>query len=150
MRRPTLFLAAALTLVAADRPDLSGKWTLNTEKSTFSQKNFNANGMQLEVIRRGDGFHSKLTTMDGQSGGTVTEGDWYVDGQYHPIAGTSWSQMSKWEGNVLVADKKSAEGDYNEHMRLSVSSDGKRVTENLSVKNSNGTNSSTLVWDRIG
>ena len=149
MRRPALFLVAALTLVAADHPDLSGNWVLNTEKSTFSQKNFNPDGMKLEVARQGDGFHSKLTTMDGNSGGTVTEGDWYLDGQYHPISGTRWSQMSKWESNVLVADKKSAEDSYDEQMRLSVSTDGKRVTENLSVKNSNGTNASTLIWDRM-
>jgi hypothetical protein len=148
MTRPALFLVAALTLIAADHPDLSGKWVLNTEKSTFNQKNFNPDGMTLEVTRQGDGFHSKLTTMDGMSGGTVTEGDWYVDGQYHPIPGTRWSQMSKWEGNVLVADKKSAEDSYDEQMRLSVSTDGKQVTENISVKNSNGTNSSTLIWDR--
>ena len=136
-------------LVAADHPDLSGTWVLNTEKSTLSQKNFNPTGMKLEVTRQGAGFHSRLTTVDGgESGGTVTEGDWYLDGQYHLIPGTRWMQMSKWEGNVLVADKKSAENSYYEHMRLTVSSDGKRVTENLSVKNFNGTNSSTLVWDR--
>jgi hypothetical protein len=149
MQRSGLFLVAALTLVAADHPDLSGKWTLNTQKSTFSQKNYVPAGMTLEVTRQGDGYHSKLTTMDGNSGGIVTEGDWFLDGKSHPVPGTRWNQMSKWEGNVLVADKNSAEDSYAEHMRLSVSVDGKRVTENLSVKNTNGTNTSTLVWDRI-
>jgi hypothetical protein len=147
MRRRGVFLVAALSLVAASRPDLSGKWLLNTDKSTFSQKNFYPDGMTLEVTRQGEGFHSKLTTMDGLSGGTVTEGDWFLDGKYHPIPGTTWSQTSKWDGNVLIAEKKSPEG-YEEHMRLSLSADGKRATEKLSVKNANGSASSTLIWDR--
>jgi len=148
MRKSTLFLVAALTLVAADKPDLSGKWVLNTQKSIFSNKNYNPDGMTLEVSRDGDGYRSKLTTMDGSSGGIVTEGQWFLDGKFHPVAGTRWSQMSRWEGNVLIADKKSAEGTYEEHMKLTVSVDGKRVTETLQVKNSEGNNSSTLIWDR--
>jgi hypothetical protein len=147
MSRPALFLVAALSLVAADNPDLSGRWELNVQKSTFSKKNYNPVGMSLEVTRKGDGFHSKLTTSDGSTGSNVTEGDWFLDGKSHPIPGSKWNQTSKWEGNVLVADK-SGEGPYEEHMRLTVSADGKQVTEKLSVKNSEGSNSSTLIWDR--
>jgi hypothetical protein len=147
MRRSALFLAAALTVVAADHPDLSGKWELNTQKSTFSKKNYNPVGMTLEVTRLGDRFHSKLITVDGMNGNSVTEGDWFLDGMTHPIPGTEWIQMSKWEGNVLVAEKKSPEG-YEERVRLTLSPDGKQATENLFVKNSEGSGSSTLIWDR--
>ncbi len=148
MSRSGLFLVAALSLVAADHPDLSGRWELNVEKSTFSKKNYNPVGMSLEVTRQGDGFHSKLTTSDGSTGSDVTEGDWFLDGKSHPIPGSKWNQASKWEGNVLVADKKSTEDPYEEHMRLTVSADGKQATEKLSVKNSAGSNSSILIWDR--
>ncbi len=41
MRRLGLFLVAALSLAATDHPDLAGKWELNMQKSTFSQKNYN-------------------------------------------------------------------------------------------------------------
>jgi hypothetical protein len=148
MSRPALFLVAALSLVAAEHPDLSGKWELNIQKSTFSKKDYSPSGMHLVVTRTSGGFHSKLTTADGMSGGTVTEGDWFLDGKSHPIAGTRWSQVSKWDGNVLVADKRSAENNYEEHMRLTVSPDGKQVTEQLTVKNSEGTHTSKLIWDR--
>ena len=147
MRRSALFIAAALTLVAADHPDLSGKWELNTQKSTFSKKNYNPVAMRLEVTRLGDGFHSKLTTVDGMHGESVTEGDWFLDGVTHPIPGSKWTQTSKWEGNVLVALKKSPEG-YEERTRLTLSPDGKQATENLFVKNSEGSSSRTLIWDR--
>jgi len=149
MKRFVLLLVAIFSISAAGHPDLAGKWQLNMAKSKFSQKNFNADSMKLEVIADGEGYRSKLTTSDGQSGGTVTEGHWFLDGQYHPVPGTRWSEMSKWEGNVLVAEKKSAEDSYDERMRLSVSPDGKQVTEELTVKNTNGTNSSKLVWDRM-
>jgi hypothetical protein len=149
MKRSILILVAALSISAAGHPDLAGKWQLNMAKSKFSQKNFNADGMKLEVIPDGGGYRSKLTTTDGQSGGTETEGHWFLDGQYHPIPGTRWSQMSKWDGNVLVAEKKSAEDSYEEQMRLTVSPDGKQVAEDLTVKNTNGTNSSKLIWDRV-
>jgi hypothetical protein len=148
MRRSALFLVAALTLAAADHPDLSGKWVLNPQKSTFSKKSYSPAGMSLEVTRQGEGYHSKLTTMDGSSGGIVTEGDWFLDGKFHPIPGTKWIQMSKWEGNVLVADKKSEDNTLEEHLRLSVSPDGKQVTENLQVKNAEGTNTNKLIWER--
>jgi hypothetical protein len=149
VKRPALFLAAALTLVAADHPDLSGKWVLNTKESTFNDKTFHPDGATLVVTRQGDGYRSKLSTMDGLDGGTVTEGDWFLDGKEHQIPGTRWFQTSKWDGNVLAADKKSAENSYEEHMRLSISVDGKRVTERVTVKNMNGTHSSTLIWDRM-
>lgn len=146
-RRSALFLVAALTLVGADTPDLSGKWELNTKASTFP-KGQSSLGQTLEVVRAGSGFHSKLTTIGGTQGDSVAEGDWFLDGKYHTIPDTKFTQMSKWDGSTLVAENKSPDGTYEEHIKLTVSTDGKRATEHRTVKDPKGSNSSTLIWDR--
>ncbi len=147
MRKTVLFLAAALTLVAADKPDLSGKWVLNVQKSSFGKRPAPIS-MDLQVERKGDGFHSKLTSTDGTGNGAVTEGDWFLDGKVHTVPGEKWTQMSKWDGNVLVAENKSAEDAFEEHLRLTACVDGKHATETRTVKDQQGTYTSTLVWDR--
>ena len=146
-RRSALFLVAALTLVGAETPDLSGKWELNTKASTFP-KGESSLGMTLVVVRAGSGFHSKLTTIGGTQGDSVTEGDWFLDGKYHMIPATRFIQMSKWDGSTLIAENKSPNGTFEEHIKLTVSTDGKRVTEHRDVKNERGSSSSTLIWDR--
>jgi hypothetical protein len=146
-RRSALFIVAALTLVGADTPDLSGTWELNIPKSSFGKRPAPIS-MKLEVVRQGEGFHSKLTSSDGTEAPAVTEGDWFLDGKYHAIAATKWSQMSKWDGSALIAENRSDNGTFEEHLKLTVSTDGKRVTENRTVKDSQGSNSSTLIWDR--
>jgi hypothetical protein len=58
--------------------------------------------------------------------------------------------MSKWDGNTLVAERKSKDGSYDETIRLTVSSDGKTVTENIAVKDPNGSDKRKLIWQRKG
>ncbi len=80
------------------------------------------------------------------------EGDWFLDGKQHPVdpsaQGNKQTQMSRWDGNAVVAERKSEDGSYKETIRMTMSGDGKTATERISVKSPNGNNSSTLIWER--
>lgn len=148
MKALTVVLIAFLPAVwSADKPDLSGQWDLNLSKSSFG-KMPKPVGVSLTVTREGEGYHSiqKTSTMD--HGMTASEGDWYMDGQQHTIPGGNMTTMSKWDGSTLISERKSTDGKYQETLKLTVSSDGKTAIERLTVRTPDGTNNSTLVWDR--
>jgi hypothetical protein len=147
MRLSAAFLLLSSVAWCADPPDLSGTWILNTTRSTLGRI-AKPEMMTLTVTRNGEGYHSVQKSTDGSNKDTVVEGDWFLDGKDHPVPSTDITQMSKWEGPVLVAEKKSADGTYHETMRVSVSNDGKTATERISVKSPNGNSSSVLIWER--
>ncbi len=132
------------------KPDFTGNWNLNVGKSSFG-KMPKPQSMTLKAARKGEVLHSVQTTDDGQ-GPKSAEGDWFLDAKQHPVdpsaQGNKQMQMSRWQGNTLVAERHSEDGSYRETIRMTLSGDGKTATERVSVKSPNGSNSSTLIWDR--
>ena len=145
-------LAAGLSTAAPDsgKPDFTGNWTLNVGKSSFG-KSPKPQSMTLKAMRKGEVLHSVQTTDDGQGPRSV-EGDWFFDAKQHPVdptaQGNKQTQMSRWQGNTVIAERKSEDGSYKESIRMTMSSDGKTATEKIAVKSPNGNNSSTLIWER--
>ncbi len=149
MKRLILLLTSAACLaLAADKPDLSGNWQLNLGKSKLSKQTGKPDSMSLVVAPKGSGYHAIQTTVDGTVGSSSTEGDWYLDGQYHPVGDSKVTQMSKWDGKILYAEKKSYDGSVMETIRMTISPDGKTATEQMSSKSPNGTVNTTLVWNK--
>ena len=149
MKRLTLSIAfSAFLACAASTSDLSGNWQLNLRKSKLSKEMGKPDSMSLVVAPKGAGYHSVQTTVDGMVGSASIEGDWYLDGQYHPIGESKMTQMSKWDGKVLYAEKKASDGSTMEIIRLTISPDGKTATEQVSSKSPSGTVNTTLVWDK--
>ncbi len=153
--RSVLVVAIALGSAAwaADtngKPDFTGYWTLNVGKSSFG-KMPKPQGMTLKAERKGQVLHSVQTTDDGQGPKSV-EGDWFLDAKQHPVdpsaQGNKQTQMSRWQGKILVAERRSEDGSYRETIRMMLSGDGKTATEKIAVNSPNGSNSSTLVWER--
>jgi hypothetical protein len=144
MRLISLCLLLCLPALAADHPDFTGNWVLDTNKSHFGNMPKPV-GMKLTVTKNGEAYHSVEVT-DTAQGPTTAEGDWFLDGKSHPA--DKMSQMSKWENSTLYAEKKSDDGAYDQVIRLTLSPDGKTATERIKVKSPNGNNSSTLVWLR--
>jgi len=64
------------------------------------------------------------------------------------VQGNKRTQISRWQGNVLLADRKSKEGSYRATIRMNLSGASKTATEHIMVKSPNDINSSTLVWER--
>ncbi len=152
-KRLVLMMAAGFSMIAADtngKPDFTGSWSLNVGKSSFG-KMPKPQSMTLKAMRKGEVLHSVQTMDDGQGPKSV-EGDWFLDGKQHPVdptaQGNKQTQMSRWQGNTLVAERRSDDGSYHENIRMNISGDGKTATEHISVKSPNGSNTSTLVWER--
>lgn len=129
------------------KPDFSGNWTLNLDKSKFG-KAAKPTGMTLKVTRDGDVMHSVQTT-DSQGGPSDMASDWVVDGKEHDVPGsTPGKVVTRWEGNTLYSERRSNDGSYLQKIWLTLSADGKTATEKVSTKGTEGTNTSNLVWER--
>ena len=92
MGRVLLLTIACLGIALAapatgNKPDFTGDWTLNLDKSNFG-KAPKPTGMTLKVTREGDAMHSVQTT-DSQAGPTEAAGDWILDGKEHDTEVTS-------------------------------------------------------------
>ncbi len=144
----SLLATACLGLgLAQGKPDFSGTWTLNLNRSNFG-KMLKPNGMKLTAKRDGDTMHAVQTT-ETPGGPESTESDWIADGKEHDTPGNGGKSLTKWEGNTLYSERRSGDGSYQEKIWLSLSNDGKTATEKVWTKSQNGTNLRTLVWDRI-
>ena len=150
MLRFALFLPllASLSWAADDKkPDFTGNWELNVAKSRFGNMP-KPTRMTLKSEQKGEVLHASQTTYD-QQGSRTVEGDWFLDGKEHPVVEFGGGKsVTKWSGSTLFNEKKSNDGQYLQTGRLSLSRDGKIATEKIHTKNPNGTNDSTLVWDK--
>jgi hypothetical protein len=157
MRKLLVLIALGSAAFAANtngKPDFTGNWVLNVGKSNFG-KMPKPQGMTLKAAHKGDVLHSIQTTDDDQGPKSI-EGDWFLDGKQHPVDPSAPSatnsnrqtQMSRWQGNALIAERRSQDGSYRETIRMTLSGDGKTATEHVAVKSPDGNNLSTLVWER--
>jgi hypothetical protein len=147
MRALLCVLAFPTVLWAADKPDLVGRWELNSAQSKFGKMQKPVS-MALTVTEDGGVLHAVQHTVDATEGQVDVAGDWYLDGKDHPIRGSHMTQMSKWDGKVLTADKKSADGTVLERISITFSSDGKVVTERVTVSSPGGNDTRVLVWNK--
>jgi hypothetical protein len=152
MRRSTmklllLLLAMPPSLLPADKPDLAGRWELNFPLSKLGKMPKPVR-MELTVTREDNTYHAIQHTVDGTNGEADVAGDWYLDGKEHRIAETNMVQTSRWDGQKLIADKKSSDGVLSEHIEITLSSDGSRATEKISSTGPGGIDTRVLVWNR--
>lgn len=132
---------------AANHPDFSGRWELNVSKSDFG--NAEKPVRMTLVSENKDGYLHSVQTISTPQGDQSSERDWYPDGKQHSYAGpVPGSSVTKWDGNTLVSERTSQDGQYKETVRLKMSADGKTATETVNTKNPNGTNKARLVWER--
>jgi hypothetical protein len=145
---------AALALFAAavpqdnkSHPDFSGQWEVVKEKSDFGKMPPPVN-MTLVSEKRDGYVHSVQTTQTAQ-GDQVTESDWYPDGQRHtyekPVPGYS---VTHWDGNTLVSEQRSNDGQYRQTVKLSMQANGQEAVETITSHTPNGDSRMRLVWRR--
>ena len=152
MRRVLLLTFACFGVAVAasngdGKPDFSGNWTLNLDKSKFGKAE-KPNGMTLKVTREGDITHAVQTTNT-QGGPIESESNWVLDGKEHDTTGPSAGKvLTRWDGNALYSERKANDGSLDEKIWLTLSSDGKRAIEKVVTKTPDRTNVSNLVWDR--
>jgi hypothetical protein len=144
-----IFLGIASIARAVNPSDLSGKWELLINKSTFGSMPKPAR-MTVESTVKGNVMHAVQTTYLHQDN-QVEEFTWYLDGKRHetakPVPGYS---VTRWEGDTLVNERQSNDGQYKETIRVALSNDGKTATEDIQAKTPIGNNHAKLIWQKQG
>jgi len=130
------------------KPDFTGIWILNLDKSKFGDA-AKPTAMSLKITRDGDATHAVQTT-ETTGGPTYVESNWVIDGKPHASASNPREKViTKWEGNTLYSERRSDDGSQVERIWLTLSSDRRTATERVYTKRPEGTNVSSLVWQRI-
>lgn len=142
-----LALASSTIICAASKPNFTGTWELDVKSSDFGNLPKPAR-MTIRSTMQGDAMHSVQTTYVEQENQTA-DFTWYLDGKRHPsdkpVPGYS---VTRWEDTTLVSERQSDDGAYKETIRMSLSRDGKTVTETVETKNPSATNKEKLIWYR--
>ncbi len=146
-------LVVALILVAVPaiaKVDFSGDWKLNTGKSDFGQMP-PPNSMTLKITHE----DPKLTIASKQSsdrGDFEYTANYSTDGKEttNEMRGNTSKSTAKWDGDAVVIDTKASfnGNDVNIQNRMSLSSDGKTLTQKRKFSSSQGDMEQTLVFEK--
>lgn len=152
-RKPAFFsmflpicLALTLTVAGQTKPEITGTWKMNAEKSKFERGG--PQGITIKLAQQGATLSETmtLTTPDGDRAINLTysldgrEGQQQLDGR--PIKTTA-----RWEAETLIVEFKNEEG-FSFLRKISLSSDGKTMTIAVKQTTANRVTQDTLVLER--
>jgi hypothetical protein len=143
----TLLMVAG-SVLAADKPDFSGEWKMNPEKSDYGPV-----PKPSSVTRKITHKEPSLTIVEEQvqnNAKQVTTRTMTTDGKpvTLDINGTQVNCSATWENNTLIVNSSADAFDikFLEHMALSA--DGKVLTSDILVFSSQGDAALTIVYDK--
>src|SRR5262245_1335570 len=134
----TAFLLAplcALTAMAQARPNFTGTWKLNQQKSKGSD------GVTLTIeFNQKDNNLTEAFTLNQGGGDSTIEAKYTIDGKESeaPIGDEVIKATAKWEGDALVIDWRGPEAGRSFIRKLTLAGDGKIMTINLKQSWPNG------------
>jgi hypothetical protein len=144
MNRRTLltivFVVAIAALPAAAKPNFSGSWKLDADRSDFGPQP--PPSKMNRTIKHADPELSYTTSQDGPQGEMTTETKVSTDGKEftNQMMGMDIKGTATWEGDVLKISNKLDLGG-NEVLieeKWSLSEDGNTLTSNLLIKSPQG------------
>jgi len=150
-RRILLALCATTLLFAADKPDLSGTWNIQLDKSDFGMMP-PPSKMERKVAHK-DPQLTVTTSQASQRGERTTEAKYTTDGKESEVQlmGRPAKVSAKWEGSALVVTTK-LEFQGNEMTQVekwSVSADGKTLTSEGTMNSPMGENKTKLIFTKV-
>jgi hypothetical protein len=146
-----LFLCAAMVAAAADKPNFSGEWKLNIDKSNFGP--IPPPNSQVMTIDHQDPQMTTTTDSDGMDGKTNFTVKYKTDGTeaVNEIRGTQAKTTGKWEGEALVVVTKlevqGMEITLNNTMKLAP--EGKAISAVTKIITPQGEFEQSLVFDKV-
>jgi len=146
----TLFViaAAAGIALAADKPDFSGDWKLNVEKSVFPVPDFAPSSMTRKIDHK-DPDLSVNESRTGAQGDMNTMMKYSTDGKEttNSLAGNDVKSKAAWDGKTLVITSAANFGgaDVKFTQKWELSDDGKTLTDNTSFSAPQGDFAMTFV-----
>ncbi len=137
--------------VAADKPDFSGKWKLNTEKSDFGPMP-KPQGVDYVIVHKDPELNVKTTAMT-QSGEVANESKIVTDGKefINTLRGQQIKGTAKWEGSVLVVHQElEMQGTVIRlDQKWTLADDGKSITQDISISTPQGELKQKAILDKV-
>jgi hypothetical protein len=145
-------LFAAGTLVAADKPNFSGEWKLNLEKSSFGP--MPAPASQIMKIEHDDPKFVSTSDQESADGQKMSVTMKYTtDGSesVNDFRGAPAKVSAKWEGEALIVNTKlDFQGmEIKIVNTMKMASDGKTITAVAKIETPQGDFESTSVMEKI-
>ena len=138
--------SASLFVVAQSKPNVSGTWKMNAEKSKFERGG--PKGITIKFEQQESTLKEALILMNEQGDQTLNF-TYTLDGKEsaQEIQGQPVKASAKWDGTTLVLEFKSEEG-FSFLRKITVSTDGKTITMAVTQTSPNGTVNDTVVLDK--
>ena len=145
-----ILLLAMACAIAAEKPDLSGEWKMNTEKSDFGPLPGPSKASE-KITHNEPKLHISASGVTDQ-GEYSAEFDFTTDGQEckNTIMGSEMTSTVNWEENVLVLNSKiSFPGlEVTSQERWTLSDDGKVLTKSRHMSSDMGVADQTVVHEK--
>jgi len=141
---------AAVPALAQSPPDFSGTWTLDLARSNFGQ--LPAPESRVDVIQHQEPrlVIKRTTVVNGAQ--SVVDIAYAVDGQPHQntAGGSPISSVLRWDGSTLVVTSTvtTPQGDLGIVDRMSLSADGKTLTQERTLSIQGQELAQTMVFTR--
>ena len=137
-----VFLFLTPNLPAGSHDSFVGNWQLDTASSpTIDGKPVASATLTIDYRHKMIHLSKSTNFADGASKTVAME--WKTDHKYHPVTGAGSGEfLAKWEGPTVLAAEHEKEGGH-ESIRLSLSADGRTLTETTS-----GSGDRVLIWKR--
>jgi hypothetical protein len=140
-----LVLAAALAMAADDKPNLSGTWKLNTDKSNFFGKGV-PSALSVTIDHKDPVF--KYSVSGSQDGNDFEESGEVTIGGKDGTSSNGLTLKAHWDGRVLVVEYSSPDGSFSGLAHDKLSDDGKTLTRDAEVKSSEGDYKQHIVLEK--
>jgi hypothetical protein len=146
-----LMIAAIVCLCASmaaaqTKPDFSGSWKMNREKSKFADGGPNAILIKIDHKEPALTEEWSMSTRDGERS---FQAKYTTDGKEteQEVMGRTAKTSAKWEGDALVIEFKTGEGFF--RRKITLSADGKTMTKTVTHSPDDGNPiEDTVVFDK--
>ena len=136
---------------ASAKPDFSGDWKLNIDKSNFGPMP-PPTSMSLKVDHK-DPALKVITNQNGMDGESTTNATYSTDGKpgKNDFRGAETTSVAKWEGETLLIDTKlNFQGmDLTLKQSWKLSSDGKTITQATKIMTAQGDFDMASVLEKV-
>jgi len=144
-------LLCSLTLLAADKPDFSGNWKLNVDKSDFGPMP-KPEKADYTIVHKDPEMNVKSTAV-GSMGEMTNEVKILTDGTEftNTIRGQEVKGTAKWDGKTLVVTQKlEVQGTAITFIqKWTLSDDGKSIVQEVNISTPQGEVAQKAILDKV-
>ena len=144
-------LTCSLASLAADRPDFSGNWKLNVDKSDFGPMP-KPEKADYVIVHKDPEMNVKQSAVT-QMGEMTSDVKILTDGTEftNTVRGQEVKGTAKWDGTTLVVTQKlEIQGNVITFVqRWSLSEDGKSITQDVTITTPQGELKTKAVLDKV-